>query len=111
MWILLFLVQKLGIPIMQNLIHAVIWIRIAKIELYGVPVYYVYIKGTDDKGQSVKYTWKALRFMPYYNPPNFSSYKTIGWLIVACISSIGSLHQNIKKPMRYIIHILNIMVQ
>lgn len=24
------LVQKLGIPIMQNLIHAVIWIRIAK---------------------------------------------------------------------------------
>lgn len=46
----------------------------------GVPVYYVYIKGTDDKGQSVKYTWKALRFMPYYNPPNFSSYKTIGWV-------------------------------
>ena len=45
----------------------------SKIELYGVPVYYVYIKGTDDKGQSVKYTWKALRFMPYYNPPNFSS--------------------------------------
>ena len=37
-------------------------------------------KGTDDKGQSVKYTWKALRFMPYYNPPNFSSYKTIGWV-------------------------------
>ena len=52
----------------------------SKIELYGVPVYYVYIKGTDDKGQSVKYTWKALRFMPYYNPPNFSSYKTIGWV-------------------------------
>lgn len=24
------MVQKLGIPIMQNLIHAVIWIRIAK---------------------------------------------------------------------------------
>lgn len=52
----------------------------SKIELYGVPVYYVYIKGTDDKGQSVKYTWKALRFMPYYNPSNFSSYKTIGWV-------------------------------
>ena len=83
----------------------------SKIELYGVPVYYVYIKGTDDKGQSVKYTWKALRFMPYYNPPNFSSYKQLDGLIVACISSIGSLRQNIKKPMKYIIHILNIMVQ
>ena len=80
----------------------------SKIELYGVPVYYVYIKGTDDKGQSVKYTWKALRFMPYYNPPNL---KQLDGLIVACISSIGSLRQNIKKPMKYIIHILNIMVQ
>lgn len=51
-----------------------------KIELYGVPVYYVYIKGTDDNGQSIEYKWKALRFMPYYNPPKFSTYKTIGWV-------------------------------
>lgn len=83
----------------------------SKIELYGVPVYYVYIKGTDDKGQSVKYTWKALRFMPYYNHQILVLIKQLDGLIVACISSIGSLRQNIKKPMKYIIHILNIMVQ
>lgn len=83
----------------------------SKIELYGVPVYYVYIKGTDDKGQSVKYTWKALRFMPYYNPPNFSSYKTIGWVNSGLHKLNRQPAPEYKKPMKYIIHILNIMVQ
>ena len=53
MWIL-FLVQKLGIPIMQKSYPCSDMDKNSKIELYGVPVYYVYIKGTDDKGQSVK---------------------------------------------------------
>lgn len=53
---------------------------IGHIVISRIIVTFVIIKCTDDKGQSVKYTWKALRFMPYYNPPNFSSYKTIGWV-------------------------------
>lgn len=52
-----------------------------KIELYAVPVYYVYLEGTDNMGNSVKDSWKALRFMPYYNPKGFSNhYKTVGWV-------------------------------
>jgi len=50
-------------------------------ELYKVPVYYVYIEGTDNKNNSVKKIWKALRFMPYWNPEGSKSgYKTIGWV-------------------------------
>lgn len=62
-----------------------------KIELYEVPVYYVYIKGVDNSGHEVKKTWKALRFMPYYNPPGSSKYKTIGWVN-------SGLHQLERQP-------------
>lgn len=83
----------------------------SKIELYGVPVYYVYIKGTDDKGQSVNIHGKHYASCRIITHQILVLIKQLDGLIVACISSIGSLRQNIKKPMKYIIHILNIMVQ
>jgi len=50
-------------------------------ELYEVPVYYVYIEGTDNRGIAVKRVWNALRFMPYWNDPKDRSpnYSTLGW--------------------------------
>jgi hypothetical protein len=51
------------------------------IEIYMVPVYYVYIEGTNNHGFTEKKTWQALRFMPYWNPYGaVSSYKTPGWI-------------------------------
>ncbi len=52
-----------------------------KMELYNVPVYKVFIKGTDSSNNAVVIEWKALRFMPYFNDPNNPSrdYKTLGW--------------------------------
>ena len=51
------------------------------IELYKVPIYYTYIEGTNDKNNSVKKTWQALRFMPYWNPKGSKTgYKTEGWI-------------------------------
>jgi len=69
-----------------------------KVALYGVPVYYVYIEGNGKR-----YTWKALRFMPYYNPDEDgdgigydSRYRTTGW--VNC-----GLHKLSRQPApRYI---------
>lgn len=38
-------------------------------EFYKTPVYYVYIDGTSDAGARERRTWKAPRFMPYWNDP------------------------------------------
>lgn len=48
-----------------------------KPELYRVPVYKVFINGD---GQVKE--WKALRFMPYFNDPQFPApgYRTMGWV-------------------------------
>lgn len=45
-----------------------------KIELYRTPVYYLHISAKV-KGKLTTNTWKALRFMPYYNNPKSPSYK------------------------------------
>jgi hypothetical protein len=50
-----------------------------KIELYNTPVYELYLDGKIGE-KPVRRTWKALRFMPFYNSPNVESmYKTQGW--------------------------------
>lgn len=53
-----------------------------KIELYGTPVFKVFIQGTDTNGKAVSHEWKALRFMPYWNDPKSPSpkYKSLGWV-------------------------------
>jgi len=38
-------------------------------ELYKTPVYYVYIDGTSRLGNRERKTWRAVRFMPYWNDP------------------------------------------
>jgi hypothetical protein len=52
------------------------------VELYRVPVYRVFIEGTDDSGVKQRREWKALRFMPYFNDPKDpdTDYKTRGWV-------------------------------
>lgn len=39
------------------------------IELYEVPIYKVFLEGTDADGNDVKEVWTALRFMPFWNDP------------------------------------------
>src|SRR5262249_60744748 len=39
------------------------------IEIHEVPIYKVYLEGTDAAGNDVKETWTALRFMPFWNDP------------------------------------------
>ncbi|TYQ16932.1 UNVERIFIED_CONTAM: hypothetical protein Cloal_3513 [Acetivibrio alkalicellulosi] len=49
-------------------------------KLFSVPVFWLYLHGTDDKNAPVQKDWKALRFMPYWNDPKkSSSYRTLGW--------------------------------
>lgn len=49
---------------------------------YKTPVYKVFIFGNDSNGVEVRKEWKCLRFMPYWNHPDFpvSHYKAKGWL-------------------------------
>jgi hypothetical protein len=51
-------------------------------DLYRVPVYRVFIDGTDANGVKQRREWTALRFMPYFNDPKdpVSAYKTRGWV-------------------------------
>lgn len=53
-----------------------------RIETYHVPVYKVFIEGTDSGGSKIKKEWNALRFMPYWNDPKKpdSHYHTKGWV-------------------------------
>lgn len=52
-----------------------------KIELYKVPLYEIRVSGIDDSGAAVTFTYKAPRFMPYWNNPKAPDphYKTLGW--------------------------------
>jgi len=54
-----------------------------KEESYSVPVYKVFISGTDAKGNRIVKSWAALRFMPYWNDPKkpVKSYKTRGFVV------------------------------
>jgi len=53
-----------------------------QIEIYEVPVYKVFLEGTDAAGTDVKKGWTALRFMPYWNDPKHRDphYETLGWI-------------------------------
>lgn len=54
-----------------------------KDDRYEVPVYKVFIEGTDNNGALQKKEWKALRFMPYWNDPHFPArgFKTKGYVV------------------------------
>ncbi len=62
-----------------------------KIELYEVPVYTINLKNLENTSSLI--SWKALRFMPYWNDPSQPSnhYKTKGWVN-------SGLHQLEFKP-------------
>lgn len=67
-----------------------------RIELYRVPVYIVEIKGTDGSNKPQTKTWKALRFMPYWNDPASPkpNYRTKGW-------ANAGLHSLAKKAVTF----------
>jgi len=56
--------------------------RDGRIEFYRVPIYKVFIDGTDAQGVRQRREWNGLRFMPYLNDPSRPnrSYKTMGWV-------------------------------
>ncbi len=66
-----------------------------RIELYNTPVYRLYVDGEDDRGNKVSKSWKALRFMPYWNDPNSPSkkYRSKGWVN-------AGLHQLSKRAVQ-----------
>lgn len=67
-----------------------------RMERYDIPVYWLYVDGTDMAGKAVRNTWKCLRFMPFWNDPKALSpaYKHKGW------ANSGKVHVA-KKAVTY----------
>ncbi|SUB88376.1 Uncharacterised protein [Porphyromonas macacae] len=57
-------------------------------DIYNVPVYYLYIKGSDEKGRRISKAWRVLRFMPYWNDPSDPNphYLQEGWVVAGLCS-------------------------
>lgn len=75
-----------------------------KDDKYEVPIYKVFIEGTDDKNNAVKKEWSALRFMPFWNNPKYpdADYKTRGY-VSAGLNSFHKQAITLYKP-NYPIH-------
>lgn len=52
-------------------------------DIYSVPVYFLFLKGKDENGILKTRVWKVLRFMPYLNDPlNYDNrYGQKGWTV------------------------------